>query len=319
MMSPSLRGILFALLGFAFWSTHDLLVKDLGERYSPVQVVFFSVLFGFPFLTLLMMRDTEEQNLIPRHLGWTVIRTVAAVATGLLAFFAFSVLPLAQVYAILFAMPLLITILAIPLLGERVGWRRWLAVIAGLGGVIVVLQPGVEPLTPGHVAALGAAVTGAVASVIMRKIGREERTVVMMLYPMIANFLIMGGALGLVYEPMPIGDMLRAAVMSVLALLALGSVIMAYRNAPAALVAPMQYSQILWASVFGALLFGETLDSSTIVGSGIIIASGLFIVWREAVGTRSATKPVLRTRSRVGSPAAPRVSTLLSDEDRRVD
>jgi len=318
-MSAPLRGVLFGLLGFALWSTHDLVVKALGETYSPIQIVFFSVLFGFPFLTLLMMRDTAERNLVPRHPGWTAIRTIAAVATGLAAFYAFTVLPLAQVYAILFAMPLLITILAIPILGERVGWRRWLAVLIGLGGVFVVLQPGVEPFTLGHFAALSAAVTGAVASVIMRKIGREERTVVMMLYPMIANFLIMGGALGLVYEPMPIIDLAKSAIMSILALLALGAVIVAYRNAPAALVAPMQYSQIVWASVFGAVLFGERLELETIIGSAIIIASGVFIVWREAMGPGSATKPVLRTRSRAAAPAAPRVSTLLSEQDRRVD
>ena len=318
-MSAPLRGVLFGLLGFALWSTHDLVVKSLGDTYSPVQIVFFSVLFGFPCVTILMMRDKSEQNLIPHYPGWTAIRTMAAVATGLGAFYAFSVLPLAQVYAILFAMPLLITMLAIPILGEKVGWRRWLAVLVGLGGVIVVLQPGVEPFTLGHLAAMCAAVTGAVASVIMRKIGREERTVVLMLYPMIANFLIMGGALGLVYEPMPLIDLALAAIMSVLALLALGAVIIAYRNAPAALVAPMQYSQIIWASVVGALLFGETLDRNTVIGSGIIIASGLFIVWREAVGTRSVAKPVLRTRSRAAAPAAPRVSMLLSDEDRRVD
>lgn len=315
----NLGGILMALLGFAIWSTHDVFIKSLGESYSPIQIVFFSVLFGFPFLTLVMMRDAEEHTLIPRHPGWTAIRTVAAVTTGICAFYAFSVLPLAQVYALLFAMPLLITILAIPILGERVGWRRWLAVIVGLGGVMVVLQPGVTPLELGHIAALIAAVTGAIASVIMRKIGREERTVVMMLYPMVANFILMGGALALVYEPMPIIDLGKSVLVSVLAILALGAVIAAYRNAPAALVAPMQYSQILWATLYGALLFDETIDRTTLIGSAIIIASGLYIVLREARGPNSATKPVLRTRSRAAAPSAPRVSAFLSDTDRRVD
>lgn len=317
-MSASLRGILFALLGFALWSTHDLVVKALGETYSPIQIVFFSVLLGFPFLTLIMMRDTSETNLIPHYPGWTAIRTIASMVTAFCAFFAFTVLPLAQVYAILFAMPMLITILAIPVLGEEVGWRRWLAVIVGLAGVLVVLQPGVESFTLGHLAALTAAVSGAIASVIMRKIGREERSVVMILYPMVANFLVMGGALGFVYVPMPLADLALSAIMSVLALLALGSVLMAYRNAPAALVAPMQYSQILWASFFGAILFQESLTQETIIGSAIIISSGLFIVWREASGTTSA-KPVLRTRSRGVTASAPRVSSLLSEEDKRVD
>ena len=104
--------------------------------------MFFSVLFGFPVVTFLLMRDTAPGHLRPVHPFWTTLRTTAAVISGSAAFYAFAALPLAQVYAILFAAPLLITVLAIPLLGERVGIRRGLAVLVGLGGVFVVLQTG---------------------------------------------------------------------------------------------------------------------------------------------------------------------------------
>jgi len=92
---------------------------------------------------------------------------------------------------------LLLTLLALPLLGEKVHLRRWIAVLVGLCGVLVVLQPGSTNLNLGHFAAMAAAVGGAFASVIVRKIGREERTVVIMLYPMMANFLVMGRLLHL--------------------------------------------------------------------------------------------------------------------------
>lgn len=311
--SPILRGALLALLAFGIYATHDVIIKALGGTYSPVQIVFFSVLFGFPLVTIILARDTSEANLVPKYPVWALLRTLAVVVTGLTAFYAFSVLPLAQTYAILFAAPLLITIFAIPLLGERVGIRRGIAVLVGLAGVMVVLRPGSEALTLGHVAALVSAFTGAFAAVIMRKVGREERTVVLILYPMLGNFIIMGAALPFVYVPMPLIDMAGLAVIAALALVGMHFLILAYRAAPAVVVAPMQYSQILWATVYGVLLFDETLDFYTALGAGIIIASGVYIVLREARLGVSRTTPVLRTRTRLGTPVAPRVSTMMRD------
>jgi uncharacterized membrane protein len=197
------------------------------------------------------------------HPWWTALRTGAAVITAASAFYAFTAMPLAQVYAILFAAPLLITLLSIPILGERVGIHRGLAVLVGLGGVIVVLQPATTTLTAGHLAAVAAAVGSAFASVIMRKIGREERTVVLILYPMMANFVLMGAAMPFVYEPMPGAHLGLLALIAAIALLATNLMIFAYRAAPAATVAPMQYSQIIWATAYGALFFGEALEWAT--------------------------------------------------------
>jgi drug/metabolite transporter (DMT)-like permease len=313
--SSILRGAMLALLAFGVYATHDVIIKALGGTYSPVQIVFFSVLFGFPLVTIILARDTSEANLVPKYPVWALLRTLAVVITGLTAFYAFTVLPLAQTYAILFAAPLLITIFAIPMLGEKVGIRRGLAVLVGLAGVMVVLRPGSEPLTLGHAAALLSAFTGAFAAVVMRKVGREERTVVLILYPMLGNFVIMGAALPFVYEPMPLIDMAGLAVIAVLALIGMHFLILAYRAAPAVVVAPMQYSQILWATAYGLILFDETLDSYTAIGAGIIIASGVYIVLREARLGVSRTTPVLRTKTRLGTPVAPRVSTMMRDGD----
>lgn len=309
--STNRRGVVFALLAFAVFSTHDVVVKILGGSYAPFQIVFFSVLFGFPLITFRLLRDRDEANLLPKHPRWAIARTIAAVITGAAVFYAFSVLPMAQVYAILFASPLLITVMAIPLLGEKVGWRRGLAVIVGLIGVIVVLQPGSTEITLGHLAALLAAITAAFASVVVRKIGRDERAVVLILYPMMANFIVMGVALPFVYQPMPGQDVLGLAVIAALALIGTSCLIYAYTQAQAVIVAPMQYSQILWATLFGFLLFDEALDLPTVIGSGIIIASGVYIVLREGRSGVSRTTPVLRTRSRIGVPGAPRIAPFL--------
>ena len=308
--SSNLKGVLFALIAFGLFSTHDVVIKVLGGAYSPIQIVFFSVVFSFPLATLYLMRDTTSGTLLPKHPYWMAARTVAAVITGFSAFYAFSVLPLAQVYAIIFASPLLITVMAIPVLGEVVRLRRGIAVIIGLIGVLIVLRPGQTELGLGHLAALAAAVCGAFASIVVRKIGREERTVVIMLYPMMANFLIMAALLPLVYQPMPIDDLARVGVVAVFAWIAGRFLIAAYNSGEAVVVAPMQYSQMIWATAYGFFFFDEVPDGGTILGTSVIILSGLYIVLRESNSAESSS-PVLRTRSRPETGTTPRISPML--------
>lgn len=312
----NLRGALLALASFALFASHDVIVKVLGGTFTPFQIVFFSVLFAFPMATLMMMRDAGDSNLRPRHPWWVALRTAAAVITGISAFHAFSVLPLAQVYAIVFATPLLITILSIPILGETVRFRRWAAVIVGLVGVVIVMRPGQTELGLGHLAALSCALFGALASVIVRKIGRDERSIILMLYPMMANFIMMIVILPFVYVPVELNDLGGFALMSVLAFIASMLLIAAYKMGEAAVIAPMQYSQIIWAILFGILFFDEWPDKVTYIGVAIIIASGVYIVLRESRGTTSRNKPVLRTRSRPGTPSIPRVSSQLDTSER---
>ena len=302
---------MFAVFGFAAFASHDAVIKVLGGTYSAFQIVFFSVLLAFPLVTIMLMRDATPGTLLPRHPWWSALRSASVVVSGPCAFYAFSVLPLAQVYAILFAAPLLITVLSIPILGETVRLRRWLAVIVGLVGVFIVLRPGQTDLSLGHLAALTAAFGSAIASVIMRRIGNEERSAVLLIYPMVATFVVMGITLPFVYEPMPIGDLGLLAVVALLAHGAMRLMIRAYQLGEAAIVAPMQYSQILWATGFGVLLFGETPDRATAIGAGVIIASGLYIVFRESRPGQSANTPVLRTRSRAETGTTPRISSFL--------
>ena len=305
----NIRGALLSLAAFALYATHDVVVKFLGSDYSPVQIIFFGGLFSFPLLTMLMMSDRTDGHLRPRHPWWLLARSFSGVATAVAGFYAFTVLPMAQTYAILFAGPLLITLLAIPMLGERVGLRRGLAVVVGLLGVLIVLRPGGAALSLGHLAALSAAVTGAFASVIVRKIGGEERPVVMQLYPMLVSVTAMGCALPWVYRPMPLEHLGLLLVFSILGFVATAIIIAAYRVGEAVIVAPMQYSQIIWAVIFGALFFKETPDMMTGIGSTVIIASGIYIVLREGTGKVSQNRPVSGYKSRPETGYLPRLIT----------
>lgn len=307
----NLKGAALSLAAFGIYATHDVVVKYLGSSFSAVQIIFFSGLLSFPLLSVMLMGDRRDENLVPRHPWWSLLRAVCAVISGVLAFYAFSTLPLAQCYAIFFSMPLLITVLAIPMLGERVGIHRGAAVIVGLIGVLVVLRPGQADLELGHLAALAAAVSASLGSVIVRKIGKEERSAVLMLYPMLGNVLAMGAALPFVYEPMQITDLGLMGIIALFSFLAGLLVIKAYRTAPAVIVAPMQYSQILWAALYGTLLFDESINRFTAIGSAIIIASGIYIVLREGTPSVSGNRPVLSTRSRAETATMPRVSVMM--------
>ncbi|SEN33242.1 S-adenosylmethionine uptake transporter [Pseudorhodobacter antarcticus] len=311
-VKSNLRGALMALVSFAIYSTHDVFVKFLGADYSPVQIIFFSVLLGFPLVALMLIGDRNDGNLRPKHPWWTALRTVSAMITGLSAFYAFSVLPLAQTYAILFAAPLLITLLAIPILGEKVGVRRGLAIVVGLCGVMIVLRPTGTSLGLGHIAALAAAVCSSLASVVVRKIGQDERSVVLMLYPMVANFVVLGLALPFVYKPMPIEHLGMIGIIATFGFVASLFIIDAYKSAEAVIVAPMQYSQMIWAAIFGYFIFNEAPDEWTLIGASVIMASGVYIVLRESRGKTSKNSPVLESRSRPETGVLPRISLLLT-------
>jgi len=311
-MSPNAKGAIFALLGFAIFSAHDVIVKYLGSQYSTFQVIFFSVLFSFPMIFTMHLRERSADNMLPKHPWWSALRVITTVITGMSAFYAFSVLPLAQTYAFLFGMPLVITILSIPMLGEKVGVHRGGAVIVGLIGVMVVLRPGTSDLSLGHIAALTAAVFGAIGSLIVRKIGSEERNIVLLMYPMFANLIVMAVLMPAHYVPLQLFDLGALALMAMMASVASLFIILAYKTGEAAVVAPMHYSQMIWAIVYGFFFFDELPDQITMLGSAIIISSGIYVVFREGRMKASNTTPVLLNRSRADTGIIPRISILLN-------
>ncbi|MBM3606174.1 MAG: DMT family transporter [Alphaproteobacteria bacterium] len=310
MASGNVRGALLQLAAMGLYATHDVVIKSLGATYPALQILFFASLLSFPLVSIVLMRDPQPGTLRPNNMGWVILRTACAVVAGMAGFYAFSNLPLTQVYAILFTTPLLITILSIPLLGERVGLHRWAAVVVGLSGVLIVLRPGGQDLQLGHAAAMAGAVASALAAIIIRKLGRRERPMVLMMWPMLGNFFATGAALTINYQPMELQHLAMTGIIAGLGLIAGFLVILAYRAGEAAIVAPMQYSQILWATGYGWFLFGEALDLPTIAGASVIIGSGIYIVWREGRGGVSANRPATTTRLRAEVVTAPK-STIL--------
>ena len=299
-LSPNLTGALLGLLGYAVYATHDTVVKVLGQTYSPIQTLFFIVLFGFPVALLMLVSDPTEASLRPRRPRWVALRVAGYLVNNLCGFYALATLPLAQVYSLLFTGPLMITLLAVPILGERLGLQRVLAVLVGFSGVLIVLRPGGDTTFElGHLAGIAAALGGAVAAVAGRKVGEVERSAVLLLYPMLAAFVLSGLALPAVYVPVPIDHLALFALVAAFNFTAALIVIAAFRRGEASVVSPMNYSQIIWATGFGLLFFNEAPDGGTLLGSLVIIASGVYIVLRESFGPRSVRRPVMTTLSRL--------------------
>ncbi|MDO6459184.1 DMT family transporter [Granulosicoccaceae sp. 1_MG-2023] len=297
-------GSAYAALSFAAFSTHDALIKTLAG-YPVFQIIFFAVLFSLIPVILYLMLDRRERSLRCKVPHLMAVRCLGILGSTLGAFYAFSVLPLAQVYALIFSAPVIITLLAIPFLGERVHLIRWLAILLGLAGVLVVLQPGRSPLSVGHLAGFGAAVSLAASSISTRMIGNREHNATLVIYPMMTMLLACGVATIWLYKPLS-GEAL-AILFAIGSLNVLGQalLVLAYRASEAQFVAPVQYTQILWAIFFGTVFFGEQISLHVLAGSAIIILSGLLFVWREL--TAPGNKPVLRTRNLRGAagPATP--------------
>ncbi|NOD33221.1 MULTISPECIES: DMT family transporter [unclassified Ruegeria] len=296
--NTTLRGLGFAFAGFAVFASHDALIKVLGGTYSVMQIIFFATLFSFVPMAVTILTDRTTGNFLPHHPWLVLLRSALMVTSMVCAFYSFSVLPLAEVYSLLFAFPLFVTVLSIPILGEVVRAQRWAAVVVGLIGVLIVLRPGTTDITLGHLTALAAAFCSAFGSVLVRKIGNEERSAVLILYPMLLAILVMSLAQPAVYQPPSLLHLAMMALVGVFSVIAQHLIILAYRAAPAGVVAPSQYSQIIWATLFGMIFFGERPDGWVAVGASVIIASGVFVVWRESrANTSSVNTPVLRVRS----------------------
>lgn len=278
-MSPALKGVLYGLLGFGLFSLADATIKFLGGTYGAVQILAFMGLFMLPLIGLLWLKSPVR--LRPVHPWLMAIRTVALIGNGLLVTYTFTVMPLAQAYAIFFTLPLVLTLLAWPMLGDRIDLISGLAVVIGLVGVMVALDPGKITFDIGHVAAVGGVVLAAVHYLIVRKTGGAEANVTMLLYPVLGQtvsaFLLLPGR----YVPMPVADLATVAALSLGGFCGTLMMFAAYRAAPPIIVAPTQYSQIAWAALFGALFFGEPMTWQTGLGMGIIALAGIMVLVRK--------------------------------------
>lgn len=284
--SPSLRGSFLALASFGAYACCDVSLKALGVGLHSFQVAFLAALCTLPFVLAQILwanrADLRLARILPRLPGLTLLRGVITLCGSGFVTYAFTHLPVAECYAIFFTMPLLITLLAWPLLGEPIDLKRGALIVLGFVGVLIALQPGSTDFRFAHLIAACGAVTGALNSLLLRKIGHRENSGVILLYPLLFQAGVGAGLASTVWQPMELRDWLIGLQIGVLGTCGGMFIIAAYRAAPAIVVAPMQYSQILWASTLALIFFAEVPKPATLGGIAVIVGAGLLQLWSNS-------------------------------------
>jgi drug/metabolite transporter (DMT)-like permease len=281
--------ILMALASFAMFTAMDTVIKVLGGHHHVVQVVFLNSAFALAAVVAIGLARGGWHRLRPRCWRLHVLRWLISYLATLAIFWSYPRMPLADAYAILFAAPLLITALSVPVLGEQVGWRRLSAVAAGFLGVIVVLDPGHGVVSWPALMVLLGAIGHALNMVIIRKIGLAAEPVEATgVVGNVLTLLVSPVLLPFVWAPPSLPDLALLAVAGTLAGSAFLLLAAAFRAIPAATVAPFQYSQMVYALAVGWLLFANAPTQRMLLGSAVVIGSGLYVLHREARGRGAA-------------------------------
>ena len=275
------KAIALILLAMLLMTCMDVLSKQLVPRLGAFEVAFLRYLISIPVAVVYAVLEAGGMPDRPRRPGLQLLRCAIITTELTLAVAAFGLMPLADAHAIFAATPLVITALAVPLLGERVGWRRWLAVVAGFLGVLIVLRPGAVGIDPGFVMVLVATLLFALFQILTRIVTRHDGVgLTFLIQVAVGSLLLVVPALyGWVW---PQGDDWWRLVGTA----ALGSgshllLIKAYALAPASTLQPFGYTQFLWAILLGLLVFGDWPDPLTLLGAAVIVAAGL-LAWRRA-------------------------------------
>jgi drug/metabolite transporter (DMT)-like permease len=282
MSKANVRGIVAMLAAVATFAVMDLCMKRLVETYPAIQVTFLRGATSLPLLVAATALFGQWRNLRPQRWGLHLVRGLLSIIILWAFVFAVKDLSLADAYAIFMSAPLLITALSVPLLHERVGWRRWLAVGVGMIGVIVILKPsGTSWLSLGGIAAFVAALGYALNALTIRMLARSDSADATIVWPLAILTVVSAIAAAAVWVP------LRAEHVAWIALLAVTGTIgqylltHAFRRASPAVLAPLEYTALAWGLLFDFVIWSSTPSARMLVGAAIIVASGLYVFQRE--------------------------------------
>jgi drug/metabolite transporter (DMT)-like permease len=290
--SPS-RAVAWMLMAVACFSLMDAGMKQLSSSYPTLQVTFLRGAASLPFVLVWVLATAGPRSLIPVRWGLHLLRGLLGMAMIGCFVFALRSLPLSTAYTIYFVAPLLIAALSVPLLGEHVGPRRWIAIGIGLVGVLVVLRPGVDGFisVPGLMVLL-AATAYAVAAITVSMLTRTDTPQSMVVWFLV--ILAVGAGLLAIpdWQPLQLG---HAALIAGMGLAGAGGQVAltrAFQLGEASLIAPLEYTGLVWVIGWDLAFWGVLPDRFTWLGAAIIVASGLYLLHRERVRQVRAPQPL---------------------------
>ena len=270
------------LMSIVLFSLMDASVKWLGALYPTAQIMFFRCAVALvPVLVIIYLRGGPGV-LRTRHRKLHLLRSVLGIGAMACAFYAFSLMPLAEAISILHTAPLFMTALSVLLLREKVGLRRWSAVIFGFIGMLIVVRPDADMLASGSLFMLAAAFLIGCTTIIIRHLGKLDDPVCITFY-----FTLTGLVTGLVgigiqgWQRPPPADLALLCLVGLFGGMAQYLMTLSYRHLAIGLLAPLKYLTIVFGGIIAYLVWGEIPDNQSIVGIAIIVASGLYTLQRE--------------------------------------
>jgi drug/metabolite transporter (DMT)-like permease len=266
----------------ALFACLDAMAKYLGGHMEPLQVVAIRYLTAFLLALIVSNPFTRPGLLKTMRPALQIVRGLMMLLTTIFNFLAFRYLQLDEALAIMFSTPFLVAIMAGPLLGEWIGWRRWSAIAVGFFGVLVVIRPGLGGMQWAALLSVAAAIFYAGYAIATRMVMRHDSSETTLFYANVVGVVIMLPILPFVWTAPPSGFDL----MLLFAVGAFGSaghflLILAHDRAPASVLSPFMYTQLLWAVTFGYLVFNNVPSHWTLAGAAIVVGSGLYLLYRE--------------------------------------
>lgn len=270
------------LAAVAFFALMDAGLKQLSAHYPPFQVAFLRSVASLPLVVPWAIATAPRGSLRRPRWSLQLLRTGIGMVMMASFIYAVSKLPLSTTYAIFFVAPLLITALSVPLLRERVGPRRWIAIGVGMLGVLVVLRPTGEGLAllPA-LATLLAALCYALSAITVRFLARTDNTQSMMVWLLVLMTVGNGAIAAFDWQPLRMDDIWLIAGVGLVGALGQYAITEAFRTGEASALAPLEYTALLWGVLLDLSLWGVLPDAVTWLGAAIIVGSGLYLVRRE--------------------------------------
>ncbi|MFC4207751.1 DMT family transporter [Vreelandella malpeensis] len=278
-----LRGIACMLAAAALFVAMDSLAKYLGDRYSPVQLAWSRYTVHLVVLVaLLAVMGRLNRGELESQAPWGQLgRGLLLLGATLFAYLSVRALPLTQVYVVNFSSPLIVTLLAIPLLGERVGIKRIMAVVGGFSGVLIAVQPNVGGVSGELLLPVAMAVCFALYQLATRYFAAQDSALTSLLYTAAAGGVVSTLAVPFFWVPILTQDIALFVMIGVLGALSHFALIEAMRSASASLVSPFLYSQLIWATLIGYWFFGDVPSGATLLGAGIVALAGGYLIIGE--------------------------------------
>ncbi len=275
------------LLTMLLFVSMDTAAKQLTQSYPVLQVVWARYLFHALLLAIYLNRRIPGLMRTQR-LGIQLFRSLLLLITTLLFFTGISLIPLADASAIMFVAPIIVTALSMPLLKERVGPRRWAGIVIGFIGALIIIRPGGDTLQLAALLPFGAACCYAIYQIITRSLSHSDPPLTTLAYTALVGAVVMCLAVPFDWRTPDTTGWLLMILVGFLGGVSQFTLIKAFQAAPAATVTPFSYSSLVWATLFGFLVFGDLPDRWTIVGAIVIAASGLYIFHRENLRKQQA-------------------------------